>query len=276
MTKTKWILIVLGVMDLPLIVIHYTDYTLLVLKSTGYVIPMIINLIVLTVIGFRAKLPIPSNLPKVWTIAGLFLFIPILLFHGFMVLLMGYSHTKIDSPYDQQSLVIEYRHFTLGETTYSYNFYKTTFGLLGKQLEDQSVSFIVRDRGLQSGGPDAEEALGLGNEEWLTANSVRFHTWDGLEDIYLDSSQAVFEADEAQNIEEAIEQFMDKAEENESDQTISVNGNTLTIRYDVASDQEWIDVANNNGAGPIPAQQCSRVVPNEERGYYMLEECAHQ
>ncbi|WP_179134602.1 hypothetical protein [Oceanobacillus timonensis] len=276
MTKTKWLLIILGIMDLILITVHYTDYSFLFLKPTGYVIPMIINLIVLTVIGFRLKLPVRSNLPKVWTIAGLFLFIPILLFHGFMVLLMEYSYTKIDSPYDQQSVVIEYRHFTLGETTYSYNFYKTKFGLLGKQLEDQSISMIVRDRELQSGGPDAEGALGLGNEEWLTANIVRFFTWNGTEDIYLDPSQAPSETEETENLEEDVEQFMDKAKKKENGQTITVNGNTLTIRHDETADQEWIDIANENGTGAIPAQQCSRIVPNEERGYYMLEECTHQ
>lgn len=269
----------LGIMDLILIVIHYTDYILLFLKPTGYVIPMVINLVVLTVIGFRAKLPIPSNLPKVWTIAGLFIFIPILLVHGFMVGLRGYSYTKIDSPYDQPPLAIVYRDFTLGETTYYYDFYKTKFGFFGKQLEDQSFSMVVQGTDHPPGGADAESALGLGDEEWLTANSVRFYTWRGTEDIYLDASQAsteTEETEETENMEEVIEQFMDKAEKKESGQTISVNGNTLTIRYDEAADQEWIDITNENGTGDIPAQQCSSIVRNEERGYYMLEECTHQ
>lgn len=276
MKKTKWALLVLGIMDLVLIMMHGTDYYFLFLKPTGYVIPMVINLIVIAAIGFRAKLPIRSNLPKIWTIAGLFLFIPIVLFHGFMVLLTEYSYTKIDSPYDQQSLVIEHRSFTLRETTYSYNFYKTKFGFIGKQLDDQSISIVARSRDYPSGSFNAENALGLGIEEWLTANSVRFHTWEGPEDIYLDSSQSTLEADKTENTEEAIEQFMDKAEKREDGQTITVNGNTLTIRYDEAANQEWIDIANENESGAIPTQQCSRIVPNKERGYYMLEECTHQ
>ncbi|MDM8102513.1 MULTISPECIES: hypothetical protein [Oceanobacillus] len=276
MTKTKWALLVLGIMDLVLIMMHDTDYYFLFLKPTGYVIPMVINLIVLAAIGFRAKLSIRSNLPKIWTIAGLVIFIPIILFHGFMVLLMEYSYTKIDSPYDQQSLVIEHRSFTLGETTYSYNFYKTKFGFIGKQLDDQSISIVARRRDYPSESFNAENALGLGNVEWLTADSVRFHTWKGTEDVYLDSTQPSSETDETENLEEAIEQFMDNAEKKEGGQTITVNGNTLTVRYDAAANQEWIDIANENEAGAIPTQQCSRIVPNKERGYYMLEECTHQ
>lgn len=58
--------------------------------------------------------------------------------YGFAIWLMDYSCEKMDSPYNQQSLVIEYRHFSFGETTYSYNFYKTRFGFIGRHLDDQS------------------------------------------------------------------------------------------------------------------------------------------
>lgn len=268
MTKEKWTLIILGIIDLILVVMHYTDYVLLFLKPTGYIIPLVINLVIITVIGFR------STFPKIWiiavTIASLLISIPIILFHGFIVWLQDYSYTEIDSPYNQQSLVIEYRHATLGETTYFYNFYKTKFGFVAKHLEDQSITIMVRD---YPSGIDAEGVLGLGNEEWITANAVRFFTWQGMKDVYLSSLQSSFEP---VNTEESIEKFIANAKNIESGQTIKINGNLLTIRYDEASDQKWIEVTNESGEGAIPTQQCSRIVPNEEHGFYMLEECTHQ
>lgn len=268
MTKEKWILIILVIIDFILVVMHFTDYVLLFLKPTGYIIPLVINLVIIIVIGFRSKFP------KVWlitvTIAFLFISIPILLFHGFIIWLQDYSYTEIDSPYNQQSLVIEYRHATLGETTYFYHFYKTKFGFVGKRLDDQSISIMVRD---YPAGIDAEGVLGLGNEEWITENTVRFNTWQGMKDVNLSSSQSLFEPEKTGK---SIEEFMDKVRNKDSGQTITINGNLLTMRYDEASDQEWIEVANESGEGAIPTQQCSRIVPNEEHGYYMLEECTHQ
>ena len=66
------------------------------------------------------------------------------------------------------------------------------------------------------------------------------------------------------------------AKNKENGQTIMVNGNQLTIYYDEASDQSWIEINSEYDEGAIPTQQCSRIVPNEELGYYMLEECTHR
>src|SRR5699024_3157567 len=133
---------------------HYTGYVLLFLKPTGYIIPLIINFVIIVVLIFQLKLS------KLWviavTIASLFIFIPVLLLHGLIILLQDNTYTKIDSPHNQQSLVIEYRHATLGETTYFYNFYKTKFGIIGKRLDDQSITIMTRD---YSSGVDAEGVL---------------------------------------------------------------------------------------------------------------------
>ncbi len=263
MTKTKWALVLLGVMDLILMIMHLTDYFILFLKPTGYMIPFGVNIIVLSVIGFRS-----SKSYKVWTIIGLMLGIPILLLQGFIVLLTDNSYAKIDSPYGQRSLVIEYRHFSLGETTYFYNFYKTTFGFIGKRLNDQSIRIIISGTE-HPVGLGAEGVLGVGNEQWIADNIVRFSTWQGMKEVYLNPSESLVIAAE-------IEAFMDKARNKDSGQTITVNGNRLEIRYDEASGQSWIDVSSDEEEGAIPRQQCSRVVPNEELRYYMLEECTHQ
>ncbi|UFT99631.1 hypothetical protein KO561_01245 [Radiobacillus kanasensis] len=262
MTKTKWLLILLGVIDLILIIMHVTDYFILLLKPTGYLIPLGINIIVLSVIGFRS-----SRYHKVWSITGLILGILLFMAHGFMVLLADNSYAKIDSPNSHHSLVIEYRHATLGETTYFYNFYKTTFGFIGKHLNDQSITLMIGGTEHPT-GLGAEGVLGLGNEEWISGNTVRFPTSQGMKDVHLNLSQSVSATD--------IEAFIDKVKNKDNGHTITINGNRLKIRYDKEYDQSWIDVSNNNGEGAIPTQQCSRLVPNEERGYYMLEECTHQ
>lgn len=180
MTKEKWILAVLGIIDLILIVMYYTDYVLLFLKPIGYIIPLVLNIVVLSVITSKSKLS------KVWTFAILFVGIPILLFHVFIVLWLDNNYTEIVNPNRQQLLVIEYRHATLGETTYFYDFYKTKYGFVGKRLDDQSISIIVWDH---SSSIDPEGILGLGKEEWITTNTVRFFTSQGMRDVDLRLSQ---------------------------------------------------------------------------------------
>ncbi|MCM3571348.1 hypothetical protein [Neobacillus mesonae] len=286
MTKSKWAFILLGVMNLTLVIMHLTGYFILFLKPTGYMIPLAINIIVLAVIGFRS-----SRYHKYWTIMVLMLGIPILIVQGLMVLLAENSYAKIDSPYNQQSLVIEYRHFTLGETTYFYNFYKTTFGLIGKRLDNQSISIMIP--GTQHPiGLGAEDVLGLGKEEWIADDIVRFMTWQGMKEVYLHPSPSLTSSQDSKgkiekreqkvksplssNTAADIEAFITKMKHKEDGQIITVNGNRLEIRYDKTSGQSWIDVTNDNEEGAIPRQQCSRIVPNEERGYYMLEECTHR
>ncbi|WP_210611188.1 hypothetical protein [Priestia flexa] len=257
MTKAKWLLIFLFVMDLGLTSMHLSGYFFLFLKPTGYLIPLVINIIVLFFVN-----------KKLWIGLGLIVGIPALFIHGFMVLFMDYDYTKIDSPSHKQSLVIEYRHVTLGETTYFYHFYKTRFGVIGRFLDNQSVEFMVR-------GPEypveegAEAALGAHNPTWVSKDIVRFNSWKGAKDVYLASPSSSVSTKE-------IENFILKAKSNSDGETITINGNDFITRYDKKAGQRWIDVVSDGDEGLIPRQQCSRIVRNEERGYYMLEECTHQ
>src|SRR5699024_11209507 len=268
MTKTKWILIILAIMDSMLVIMHYSDYVLLFLQPSGYIIPIVINVVLIMILLIKSKLS------KAWTIvvttAFLFITIPVILVYSLLILIHDESYTKIDNPYKNQSLIIEFRHFTKGETTYFYNFYKTRFGIFGKHLTDQEFSIMVRHYG---SGIDAEGILGLGNEEWISPNAVRFPSSEGLKDVYLSSLP---HSSESENIEGLIKDFMEKAKKQENGQTINVNGLQLTIRYDAKTDQEWIDVTNPDGTASIPTQQCTRISPNHEQGYYMLEECTHK
>ncbi len=222
MTKAKGTLIILGIIDISLVIMHYSDYYFLFLKPTGYIIPLIINVIVIAVLAFRSKFS------KIGSIIGLFLFAGFILIYSLTIWMMDYHYTKIDSPYDQQSLVIEYRYFALGEITYSYHFYETKLGIIGKQLKDQSISMVIRG----SSGADVEEVLGIGTEEWVTDHVVRFFTWEGEQDVYLSSSQT---SAEPEDITESMETFINQMEEKDIGQSITTNGNQLTIRYDQAS-----------------------------------------
>ncbi|MGE6369896.1 hypothetical protein ACQKDB_12280 [Planococcus kocurii] len=82
MTKATGLLVILGIMNITLVIMHFTDYVLLFLKPTGYVIPLVFNIAMIIVLVFKSKL---SN---VWIMAILFIGLPIVLVHGFFILLM--------------------------------------------------------------------------------------------------------------------------------------------------------------------------------------------
>src|SRR5699024_5828602 len=130
MIKEKWMLVTLGIMNFILVIMHLTGYVLLFLKPTGYILTLVINIIMIIIILIKSKL---SKVCTVIVIASiLFISIPVILFYSLILLLQDYSYTEIDNPYRKQSVVIEYRHAPLGETTYFYNVYKTKFGFIGK------------------------------------------------------------------------------------------------------------------------------------------------
>lgn len=147
------------------------------------------------------------------------------------------------------------------------------FGVVGKRLDDQSITMMVQRKDHPPVKSDAEGALGVGKEEWITENAVRFSTWQELNDVYLTSSHRT-----GNNIsmEEVIDEFIKQAQQKENLESLMINGNVLTLRYDKASEQAWIEITNKNSKGALPTQQCSHITPDKERGYYMLENCTHQ
>ncbi|SDD24925.1 hypothetical protein SAMN05421663_10875 [Terribacillus halophilus] len=284
MTKTKKFLIIIGSIDLLLIIMHLIGYYFLFLKPTGYLIPIALNIVTLAIIGFRHP-----RINGLLVVAGVLLGTAIMLVHAFFILIGESSYKKITSPNNQQALVVEYQHFTLGETTYSYNFYKTKFGIIGRELRDQSIRILVRHAG-KPGRSQAEDILGMNNSEWVGEDIVRFSTNDGIKELYLNPSRLDEKSStspEPDSIDRntsdfelidsnTIEQFIEKAEQKTDGDEISINGNIFVTRYDTLSGQYWIEVQNPNDQAPIPRQQCSRIVRNEERQYYMLEECTHK
>ncbi|RSD28458.1 hypothetical protein [Mesobacillus subterraneus] len=279
--NTKRALWFLASVDLLLLVMHMAGYFILFLKPTGYLIPLAVNLMVLAVVAYRS-----TRYRKWSTIVGMLVILPIMLIHGFMLLLMDYHFTKIESPLSKHSVVIEYRYFSLGETTYEYHFYKTRFGLIGKRLDDQSINMVIR--GTEHPGLDAEGILGVGRAEWITESTIRFPAWKGTKEVHLSADQSDPSRSQEENSGSSepsrsknetiaeIEAFIEKAKQNENGYTIEVNGTQLTSRFDETADESWIDVISEGDSGSIPRQQCSRIVANEEHGYYLLEECTHR
>ncbi|MBM7632334.1 hypothetical protein [Geomicrobium sediminis] len=243
MTKTKGLLVVLGIMNVLLVIIHFSEFHVLFIKPTGYIIPIVINIVVLSVLGICSK-----SLHNGWVFISLVLSFVVLLVHGFIVWITESSYARIDSPHDQQSLVVEYRDFTLGETTYFYSFYETKFGILGRSLEDQSMTIMSRNF---PSGIDAEEVLGLHTAEWITSETVRLHTWDGIVEIELKSSPSKTNEPPPTTDEEDLEAFMKALENEEVGQTIMIHGKRLETRYDESSGQSWIEVFDNAGEGAI-------------------------
>ncbi|CAM3880239.1 hypothetical protein [Mesobacillus thioparans] len=264
--NTKRALWFLAGMDLLLVVLHMAGYFFLFLKPTGYLIPLAVNGVVLAVTAYRS-----SGRRKLFAAIGVVVIVPAMLIHGLMLLVIENHYTNIESPWDNQSVVIEYRFFSLGETTYQYHFYKTRVGLIGNLLEDESITMVVQ--GTEHPGLDAEGILGVDMAEWVTESTIRFPAWKGMKEVHLGQSKPGHRVDD---ITGEIETFMKIVEKKENGHTIMVNGNRLTSRYDEATGESWIDVTSEGDKGPIPRQQCTRIVPNQERGYYMLEECTHQ
>jgi hypothetical protein len=272
--NTKKVLYLLGAMDVLLVIMHFADYFFLFLKPTGYIIPLALNFLVLAVVAYRS-----TTFRKRLTIAGMVVIFPWLLVHSLMIMIWDYSYTEIDSPWNKQSIVIEYRHFSLGETTYQYNFYKTRFGLVGKFLDDQSIKMVIQ--GTEHPGLDAEGILGMESAEWITENTIRFPAWQGMKEVHLGDyelprSKEFESISSEKDIIAEIEAFMEKTKKRENGHTINVNGNQLVTRYDEEADESWIEVISESDKAAIPRQQCSRIVPDKESGYYMLQECTHR
>ncbi len=265
MTKTKWALVLLVVMDVVLITMALTNYVFLFLKPTGMLIPLIVHIVVFTMIGFSSP-----RIPRWITILVIAIGVFFLLIFSVMVWLKDFSYTTINSQ-THQALTIEYRDFTLGETTYLYHFYKTNFGIIGKRLDDESIRMVVQSA--NNPGYDAETALGFDNAIWLSDHTVRFPTVEGTKEVHLKASSS---SSSLETTDTDIEAFIQKVENKEDSETITVNGYQLVVRYDEPSGQSWIDVSSDDSEGVIPNQQCTRIVPNEERGYFMLEECTHR
>src|SRR5690625_4448939 len=107
MSKTKWILIILAVMNVFLISIHQTDYVILFLQPTGYVIPIVINIITLAIIGAHS-----SRVHPIWVVVFLIASLPVLFGYGFILWFMDDHYAKVESP-DRKSTRLNSSHVAI-------------------------------------------------------------------------------------------------------------------------------------------------------------------
>lgn len=269
MRKINLLLIIsISLFDLALIIIHFTDYQVIIFQSTGYLTPLMLNFFVWLIV---------ISISKINGKGGLFIllfmiFLPLIAWQTLVNIFSDKEYIQIDSPHHKQSLIIEYRHFTLGETTYSFDFYKTKYGILGKFLEGESFEFVTR---YPENTMIPNETLGIGNVEWIGTDAVRLFTVKGIKEIRLTPGSGA-NVGEGQTTEQEIEEFIKHIEKNEADETITVDQTKLTTRYDEIQKQRWIDVTSKSEGGPIPTQQCDRIEKDREVGYYKLIECTHR
>ncbi|MFP3440736.1 hypothetical protein R0K18_23655, partial [Pantoea sp. SIMBA_133] len=148
----------------------------------GLLSPIIIHVVVFTVIGFRSP-----RIPRWLTILVIVIGVFFMLISSVMLLFSHYSYKTLKSQ-TNQALTMEYRDFTLGETTYLYHFYKTNFGIIGKRLDDESIRMVVQS--VNNPGYDAEAALGFDNAIWLSNHTVRFPTVEGTKEVHLKASSS--------------------------------------------------------------------------------------
>lgn len=96
---------------------------------------------------------------------------------------VSWQYDRIHSPRMTETLTIGHRSATLGETTYIYGFYKSSFmGLLIKKLDGMDFNIVVRD----SPEKDDLKVLNLKNPTWVNETTVIFHTLNGDKTVSLE------------------------------------------------------------------------------------------
>lgn len=181
MRKNHYLLIAavfLVVCDILLYLVHSHNYEVILFKGTGYFIPLLLNVGFLMYIALRFgkwwMYILPSILAFVLGIYFIWIFI--------LNSVVSWQHDSIRSPLGQERLTIAHRSATLGETTYFYEFYKSSFmGLIVKKLDGMDLEIMVRDS--QEKGD--LEVLNVKNPTWVNETTVIFHTLNGDRTVIL-------------------------------------------------------------------------------------------
>ncbi|MRN54916.1 hypothetical protein [Paenibacillus monticola] len=96
---------------------------------------------------------------------------------------IDYHYSYIKSPEQTETLIVKYRVTTLGERSYSFDFYqKTFFGLFMKNLEGQDY-FILIQSSVDYTPP--REVLGTEYANWINEKEILFNTVTGEKKVFL-------------------------------------------------------------------------------------------
>lgn len=297
LSPSKTIFLIILIIDFLLYVCSTQGYYVSFLKPTGVIFPAL-----LTFIGFGIFARGLKN-KILWVVLVTALALPLLALFWFINALFDNSYATIQSPTKNLSLVIEYRDFTLGETTHSYNFYrKTPFPGLMVKLNKKPVDIVTR-------GTDAPDlvVLGINNAKWSNGNYVIFsspysetkvefkkktpklnHGKSKKNKFVPLGTDVTLLGEKVQNTE-AMDKFItDSKSGKESEVRFVILRNAkdpvavymLKSRKDSNAGQSWIEITRDRRYDSkeynlIEPQQCSSVSKDTKRGAYYLNECFH-
>lgn len=173
------ILLILLILDITLYLLSINHYYFVFLNSTGYIFPILLNIILLCIIGWLGK--------HEWVfVIAIMLFIFFLFYLYFFSLWRTESkYTFLDSPKKTETLIIRHWVATLGESNFIYMFYKTVgpLGLLLKKVNAQDLHFVVR---FDEKNLTQEHVLDIYHPRWVSETQVIFRSIEGNKKIILE------------------------------------------------------------------------------------------
>ena len=112
------------------------------------------------------------SLARYWKVIVFTLAISAFMLHILLHLILEEKYETLSSPSGQETIIIAYRHASLGETNHFYDFYKkTAFPGMVKKLNQQTVHIITR--GDYSGDL---EVLGIQDMTWVDGDYILFES----------------------------------------------------------------------------------------------------
>lgn len=96
---------------------------------------------------------------------------------------MDYHYSYVKSPNQTETLIVKYRVTTLGESSYSFDFYQKAFlGLFMKKLEGQDYFTLIQASGDYT---PPREVLGTEYAKWINEKEILFNTVTGEKKVFL-------------------------------------------------------------------------------------------
>jgi hypothetical protein len=153
--------------DFILLVLTFNHYYFMFLKTSDYMPVVFMNFILYLLLLIISK----QKFWKIfWGLAVPLLASPIIMTS--IIFPPSFNYYDLDAPENNETLIIEHRNRSLGETNHLYNFYrKTTFPGLVKQVNGKTIEIMTRFT-----DADDLEVLGVKNAEWEGAKKVVFHS----------------------------------------------------------------------------------------------------
>ncbi|WP_052342674.1 hypothetical protein [Bacillus sp. EB01] len=159
---------IIGVLFFDIIVFLFStqDYYFSFLISTGVMIPALLILTAICIMLIDLKL-IKFAIPFI-TLLILPPMALLWLFHSNL----NYSYETVISPTEDETILIQHRNATLGETNHFYNFYrKTTYPGLMKKVNHDTVHIMTRGT-----AADNLAVFGVDDAEWVKGEYVTFRS----------------------------------------------------------------------------------------------------